>query len=80
MIRSAFFVDLSNFYSHLLKSGIANPDFLRDYFQYWQNFDLLAATLNDSYSGIWVFYSGQKIGPSDCRIDGTYLKEYIKKM
>lgn len=80
MKKATFFIDLPNFYSRLLKSGIGEPRFLRDYFLYWLDFDLLAKSLIPAYSGIWVFYSGERIGPSSQRIEGTHLKQYIRRI
>lgn len=80
MTRAALFVDLPNFYSHLLKSGIEEPRFLRDYFLHWLDLDLLAYALAGEVSGIWVFYSGERIGPSDQRIVGSHLKDYIARI
>lgn len=45
MSNAALFIDLPNFYSRLLKSGIESPRFLRDYFLQWLDFDLLASNL-----------------------------------
>ena len=80
MANAALFVDLPNFYSHLLKSGIEEPRFLKEYFLYWLDFDLLAEALAKAFSGVWVFYSGQRIGPSDERIEGQYLNKYIDRI
>lgn len=80
MPNAALFVDLPNFYSRLLKSGIEEPRFLRDYFLYWLDYDLLAKSLADVFSGIWVFYSGERLGPSDERIADQYLKDYIHRI
>lgn len=80
MTRNAFFVDLPNFYSRLLKSEIEEPRFLRDYFLNWLDLDLLARALSNSFSGIWVFYSGQRIGPSSERIEKEYLQRYIDRI
>lgn len=44
-MRKALFVDLPNFYSHMLKSGIAEARELRDYFLHGLDFDLLAMRL-----------------------------------
>ncbi len=76
----AFFVDLPNFYSRLLKSKIEDPKTLRDYFLDWLDFDLLARSLADSFTGIWVFYSGERIGPSSERIKGEDLKKYVRRI
>jgi hypothetical protein len=64
MSNTALFVDLPNFLSGLLKSGIESPRFLRDYVRFWLDFDLLARSLTESHMGIWIFYSGERIGPS----------------
>ncbi len=80
LTNAAFFVDLPNFYSRLLKSDLAEPRSLRDYFLYWLDFDLLATSLTESFSGIWIFYSGERIGPSDERIEGEHLKKYIRRI
>jgi uncharacterized LabA/DUF88 family protein len=78
--NTALFVDLPNFYSRLLKSGIESPRFLRDYFLHWLDFDLLASSLTGANSGIWIFYSGERIGPSSERIEGKFLQEYIRRI
>jgi hypothetical protein len=80
-MRTAVFVDLPNFYSHLLKSGIEEPRFLRNYFLHWLDLDLLANALTGgAFSGIWVFYSGERIGPSNERLTGKHLKQYIDRI
>jgi hypothetical protein len=76
----AVFVDLANFYSALLKSGLWEDRLLRDYFLEWLDLDLLAHSLSEFFSGIWVFYSGQRIGPSEQRIEDKYLSEYIRRI
>jgi uncharacterized LabA/DUF88 family protein len=80
MSNTALFVDLPNFYSRLLKSGAEDTKILRDYFLEWLDFDLLARSLSETYAGIWIFYSGERIGPSSERIDGKYLQDYISKI
>jgi hypothetical protein len=80
MTAAALFVDLPNFYSHLLESGIEDPRFLRDYFLDWLDFDLLAEALAGSFSGIWVFYSGRRFGPRPNRIEDQYLDSYITRI
>lgn len=80
MPNVAFFIDLPNFYSRLLKSGIENPRVLRDYFLEWLDFDLLAHSLVDDFTGIWVFYSGERIGPSSERISGEIFLTYIRRI
>jgi uncharacterized LabA/DUF88 family protein len=77
MNREAVFVDLPNFYSHLLRSKIGQPRLLRDYFLKWFDFDRLAAALTGGSPSVWVFYSGRRFGPSHNRIEGKYLDEYI---
>jgi len=80
MSTSALFIDLPNFYSRLLKSGIAEPRLLKEYFLNWLNFSVLSQELTDSFIGIWAFYSGERLGPSSERITGQYLKDYIDKI
>jgi uncharacterized LabA/DUF88 family protein len=80
MTTQALFVDLSNFYSHLLESDIEEPRFLRDYFLEWFDFDRLTHKLTGEYSPVWVFYSGRRFGPKPNRIEGKYLDEYIKRV
>lgn len=80
MTRFALFIDLPNFYSRLLKSNIEGPRFLRNYLLDWLDLDLLTQSLTESFSGIWVFYSGEKIGPSGERIEGKHLQEYIRRI
>ena len=75
------FVDLPNFYSSLLRSGIdEDRKFLRDYFLYWMDFDRLAGAIAGAFSGIWVFYSGERFGPSGERIEGEYLRAYVGRI
>jgi hypothetical protein len=38
----AIFIDLPNFYSQLIRSEIDTPEFLREYFLTWLDFDVLA--------------------------------------
>lgn len=78
--RQAIFVDLPNFYSRLLKSAIDEPRALRDWFLEWFDFDRLSSRLTGQVSPVWVFYSGQRIGPSDNRIDGKYLEELASRL
>ena len=80
MANTAFFIDLSNFYGHLLKSKIAEPKVLKEYFLTWLDFDLLAKSISDNYSGIWIFYSGQRVGPSSERIYGKFLNKFINRI
>jgi uncharacterized LabA/DUF88 family protein len=77
---AAVFVDLPNLYSCLLRSGLSKPRILRDYFINWLDIDLMARALCPSYSGVWVFYSGERIGPSSERIEGEYLRNYIRRI
>lgn len=79
-MTAAFFVDLPNFYSHLLESSIEEPRFLRDYFLYWLDFDVLAKALVHSFSGIWIFYSGRRFGPKENRVKDEYLDRYITRI
>ena len=84
MTTAALFVDLPNFYSELLRSNIEERGFLKDYFLNWLDLDILAAKLTEektkSFSGIWVFYSGGRIGPSSERIKGDSLKDCISRI
>lgn len=79
MPAQALFVDLPNFYSGLLRSGIADERTLRDYFLYWFDFDRLAEKLTGSFCPVWVFYSGRRFGPSANRIQERYLDELIAR-
>ena len=76
MAGQAIFVDLPNFYSRLVASGIGEPRQLRDYFLDWFDFDRLARQIAGDYVPVWVFYSGLRFGPSDNRIDGTFLENF----
>ena len=78
----ALFVDLPNFYSHLLESEIDEPRLLRDYFLYWLDFDRLAQVLSTSYdeSSVWVFHSGRRFGRKPNRIEGKYLENFIRRV
>ena len=80
MNGKAVFVDLSNFYSRLLESGIDEPRILRDYFLNWLDFDLLAENLAGESSSVWVFHSGRKFGPKSNRIQDEYLNNYIERI
>ena len=63
-MTAAFFIDLPNFYSRLLNSKMAELKVMKEYFLQWLDFDLLAGSLEPSFSGIWIFYSGTRFGPS----------------
>lgn len=80
MKAHALFVDLPNFYSHLLRSGIDDPQLLRDYFCHWLDFDRVATKLTGESSPVWVFYSGKRLGPSSCRVDGKCLGGYVERI
>lgn len=80
MEKQSLFVDLPNFYSHLLESGIDDPRLLRDYFLYWLDFDRLAETLTGEFSSVWVFHSGRRFGPRANRIQDEYLDTYIERI
>lgn len=79
-MKESFFVDLPNFYSHLLKISNQPLKSVRDYFVNWLDFDRLASALSATPQSIWVFYSGGKLGPSKARIDGGYLTDYISRI
>ena len=80
MSTAALFVDLPNFYSRLLASGIEDEKTLRDYFLYWFDLDRLATQLTRQPSNVWVFYSGRRFGPSGYRIQDTFLDNYIQRI
>ena len=65
---SAVFVDLPNLYSQLVKSGLAEPKVVRDYFLNWLDFDTLTNVLAGDYVNTWIFYSHGRLGPSDARV------------
>lgn len=44
-MRKAVFIDLPNFYSRLLKSGLGEARELRDYFLHWLDLDLVSKWL-----------------------------------
>lgn len=79
-VRQAVFIDLSNFYSRLVKSDIGEPRQLRDYFLYWLDLDLLAFWLTNCVCPVWVFYSGRRIGNRSERIENQFLLDYIKRI
>lgn len=84
-MTSAVFVDLPNFYSHLLRSQVAGTGgeaerLLRDYFLCWLDFDRLAEWLTGECVAVWAFYSGRRFGPSPNRIEGKYLNTYINRI
>jgi uncharacterized LabA/DUF88 family protein len=79
MSNAALFVDLPNFYSRLLSSGIEDPRTLRDYFLDWFDFDRLANKLTGYHPSVWVYYSGRRFGPKDNRIEDVNLDNFIKR-
>ena len=79
-MRCALFVDLPNFYSHLLESGIDDQRVLRDYFLYYCDFDRLAQHLTEEATPVWVFHSNQRFGPKSNRIQDEYLSNYINRI
>jgi uncharacterized LabA/DUF88 family protein len=79
-MRKAVFIDLPNFYSRLLKSGLGEPRELRDYFLYWLDLDLVSKWLTGEFCPTWVFYSGRRFGPSSERIENQLLEAYIKRI
>lgn len=79
--NNVLFVDLSNFFNGLLRSGIDEHETLRDYFCDWLDFDLLGMALAGSFSAIWVFHSRGRIGSaSKPRIDHEYVPAYIDRI
>jgi len=79
-MRRAVFIDLSNFYSRLIQSGLGEPRQLRDYFLCWLDFGWLTKSLIDSAAPTWVFYSGQRLGAKSERVDGAHLANYVKRL
>src|ERR1043166_8056805 len=79
-MSNAVFVDLTNFYSRLVESGIAPPRELRDYFLSWLDLDLLAATLAEDGAPTWVFYSGRRLGSKSERVQNEYLEKYVARI
>ena len=80
MTRHALFVDLPNFYSHLVESSLGEPRQLRDYFLEWFSFYQLANRLTDEYCPVWIFYSGRRFGPKPNRIEGQYLDDFVNRV
>jgi hypothetical protein len=80
MTTQALFVDLPNFYSDLLRSGIGDVGSLKDYFLHWLDFDRLAQKLTGEPSTVWIFYS-RRFGPKSNRIhQDNGLDEYIQRI
>jgi hypothetical protein len=80
MERKAVFVDLSNFFSRLVQSGIGSERDMRDYFLDWLDLDLLATSLAGEGVPCWVFYSGRRLGSKSERVDSTHLNKYIERI
>lgn len=78
--RNALFVDMSNFSSRLIKSGMDEERVLRDYILDWLDLDLLAYALTVEYCDVWVFYSAKGFGPSGYRIRDSRLRAYIDRI
>ena len=78
--KSALFVDLSNFYSRLIKSGLDTPQGLRNYFVEWFDFSVLSKMLMGISSDVWIFYSGQKLGSSDSKVVDKDLTDLISRI
>lgn len=79
-MSAAVFVDLSNFYGHLLNCGYKDRNQLRDYFANWLDFDRLAMNLTREHPTIWIFYSHKRLGPTKLRIQGSEMNNYIKRI
>ena len=79
MSKKAFFVDLTNFYSQLIKSGLDKPENLRNYFMDWFDFSSLSKAITSEVCDIWVFYSREKLGARDSQISDKYLKNLIDR-
>lgn len=80
MTTQAVFVDLPNIYGSLIRSGLGETKVLREYFLTWLDLDLLATNLTGALPSIWVFYSSGRIGPSEARVDGQVLKNYVNRI
>ena len=80
MVAADFFIDLPNFYSQLINSGLAESRLLRDYFLYWLDYDRLSQNVGGNFRSIWIFYSGNKLGRKSERLTDPYLKDYIKRI
>lgn len=78
--QTAVFVDLANFYSSLIRSGIGEPRELRDYFLNWLDFDLIVGSLTEGSAPIWVFYSGRRLGRKSERVERDVLAKYIERI
>ena len=79
MSKKAFFVDLTNFYSQLIKSGLDKPENLRNYFMDWFDFSSLSKAITSEVCDIWVFCSREKLGAKDSQISDKYLKDLIDR-
>ena len=80
MRNQSVFVDLSNFYGQLLQSNIGPANDLKRYFVEWLDLDALAFSLANEFPTVWVFYSGQRIGPSSERIQGSHLDDLVRRL
>ena len=83
MDRVAFFVDLPNLYSGLIRSKILeDPTLLRSYFVDWFNLgdlNLVSGDPSNRPIGIWGFYSKLHLGPARARILDRDFKKYINR-
>lgn len=74
MTQNSFFVDFPNFYSSLIRSRLVEPEIARQYVLEWLDFDRLTTSLTGSVCPVWLFYSGQRLGPSNYRSTNTDLQ------
>lgn len=79
-METAFFVDLSNFYNRLMKSGIGESRDVRDYATQWLDFGRMATFLEAVDSPIWIFYSHRRIGGGSERLSGPPLFTFIDRL
>jgi uncharacterized LabA/DUF88 family protein len=78
---AALFVDLPNFYSNLIRSNqLADRTELKNYFLTWLDWSSVASQLTASFSGVWIFYSRNGLGPRGERLTGKELSEYIERI
>lgn len=80
MAAVVFLVDLPNFYSRLLKSGLADMATLKDYFINWLDWDLLAQSLVPTPAEVLVFYTDPPLGPPHERLTHEALHAYLRRI
>jgi uncharacterized LabA/DUF88 family protein len=78
MTRNALFVDLSNFYTQIIKHQENDSENWRSYFTEWFDFSLLSKRITGNFSDVWVFHS-DKLGPKEAKITDKHLNELVSK-